>query len=52
MTFIVGSILMNKVYIFQTHPHFDNIRQGNISEMITYGLPYAFVFTVPPPTLR
>ena len=43
---IVAAFLFNKVYIFQTHPHFETVRQGNLSEMLIYGLPFAFVFTV------
>jgi len=43
---IVAVILFQKVYVFQTHPHFENTRKGNITEMLMYGLPYAFVFSV------
>jgi hypothetical protein len=41
-----GVVLFKKLYIFQTDDYFLNIRKGNISEMLIYGIPYAFIFSV------
>jgi hypothetical protein len=49
---LLVSVVMNKVYIFQTHDSFKDIRLGNISEMLIYGLLFAVVFSVKDPPLR
>ena len=43
---IVGAILFQKVYTFQTNPHFDDIKAGTVTDMLIYGLPFAVVFSV------
>jgi hypothetical protein len=43
---IVGALLFQKVYIFQTNPHFDDIKVGSVTDMLIYGLPFAVVFSV------
>lgn len=45
---IVASILFNKVYIFQTHDYFKEIRKGSIYDLIMYSLPFAVAFAVDP----
>jgi hypothetical protein len=43
---VVAALLFRKVYIFQTHDHFASVREGNVTEMLLYGLPFAVLFTV------
>jgi hypothetical protein len=42
---VVAAILFNKVYIFQTHDYFKDIRCGNFLEMLMYGIPDGVLFT-------
>lgn len=42
---LVG-VVMSKVYIFQTDASFKDIRLGSITDLLIYGLPFAFVFSV------
>ena len=42
---LVG-VVMSKVYIFQTDPTFKDIRLGSVSDLLIYGLPFAFAFSV------
>lgn len=46
MILIVGALLFQKVYIFQTNPHFDDIKVGSVTDMLIYGLPFAVVFSL------
>ena len=41
---------MNKVYIFQTHPAFEKVRYGLMSDFLKYSLPFGMAFTVTIPT--
>jgi hypothetical protein len=43
---IFSAVLLRKVYLFQTLPEFDNVRQGTPIDMLCYSLPFAVVFTV------
>jgi hypothetical protein len=43
---IIAAVLFQKVYIFQTHDYFKDIRCGNLLEMLMYGIPYGIIFTV------
>ena len=42
----LAAVVMNKVYVFQTHPAFDDLRYGVLSDFLLYSLPFAAVFTV------
>jgi len=37
-------LLLNNVYIYQTDPLYENIRKGNIFELLGYGIPFAIAF--------
>ncbi len=39
-------LLFQKVYVFQTHPQFETIKEGSMNEILIYGLPFAVVFSV------
>jgi hypothetical protein len=43
---LVSAILINKIYLYQTLPYFENIRNGSMKELLMYGLPFFVVFTV------
>jgi len=43
---IFSAVLLRKVYLFQTLPEFDNVRQGTPIDMLCYSLPFAVVFTI------
>ena len=45
---VFSAVLLHKVYLFQTLPAFDNIRQGTIKDMLYYSLPFGIAFTVLP----
>jgi hypothetical protein len=40
------SIVMKKVYIFQTHDYFKDIRMGSFWEITVFGSLFAIVFSV------
>lgn len=42
----LATILLKKVYSFQTLPYFEKIRMGNLTEILSFGLPFAFLFSV------
>ena len=41
---VVSAVLINKIYLYQTLPYFDNIRKGYISELVYYGIPFGILF--------
>ncbi len=43
---VVFAFLVNKIYIYQTESTFDAFRRGQFWNMIKYGIPYAFFYTV------
>jgi hypothetical protein len=43
-----GAVLFKKVYQFQTDEKYKDIRCGNLSDLIIYGLSIAVLYTVPP----
>ena len=40
------AMVMNKVYIFQTHHAFDGVRRGVLSDFAKYSVPFSVAFTV------
>ena len=38
--------IMKRVYIFQTHEHFEDIRIGSVMDFLKYSLPFSVAFTV------
>ena len=43
---LLVSFIVKKVYVFQTDPHFESVRLGNIWDICLYGLLFAAVFSV------
>lgn len=41
---IVSAILFNKIYLFQTHQYYQNLKKGNIFELFMYGIPVGVIF--------
>lgn len=40
------SVVMSKLYVFQTHQYFKDVRLGSIYDFLVFSLPFAAVFTV------
>jgi hypothetical protein len=40
------SVVMSKLYVFQTHEYFKDVRLGSIYDFLMFSLPFAAVFTV------
>jgi len=43
---ILSAVLLRKVYLFQTLPEFDGIREGTVIDFLFYSLPFGVAFTV------
>jgi len=43
---IFSAILLHKVYLFQKLAEFDQAREGKLMDIIIYGLPFSFLYTV------
>jgi len=43
---VIASILVKKLYDFQTLDFFREVRKGSIWDLIIYGFPFAVIFTV------
>jgi hypothetical protein len=41
---VVSAVLINKIYLYQTLPYFENIRKGYISELVYFGIPFGILF--------
>lgn len=52
MILILVSFIVKKVYVFQSDPHFESVRLGNIWDICLYGLLFAVAFSVTQARLR
>ena len=43
---VFSAVLLHKIYLFQTMPEFDSIREGTPIDFLYYSLPFAVAFTV------
>lgn len=43
---IFSSVLLHKVYLFQTMPEFDKVRVGKPIDFLYYSLPFGVAFTL------
>lgn len=43
---IFSAILLHKVYLFQKLAEFDQAREGKLMDIIIYGLPFSFLYTI------
>ena len=43
---VFSAVLLRKVYLFQTLPDFEKVREGSLIDMLYYSLPFGILFTI------